>query len=155
MKNYNHLISLQVVPQNVIFPQQKNHLLYLCQDFVSFGPKGRINIIDFFFQVDRDTEEVLNEFNYLSGGSSGEDSVDSIKVAPRSSDHRSNEASDWGELIQRNLVRATLKNSSAFKVGSHVPYYVVSCCVLVKNIFIFLCKQALRLGLLFAAIEYL
>ncbi len=32
-------------------------------------------------QVDRDTEEVLNEFNYLSGNSSsGDDSVDSIKV---------------------------------------------------------------------------
>lgn len=45
-------------------------------------------------QVDRDAEEVLNEFNFLTGSNSNEDSVDSIKVAGR--DHRGHETSDWG-----------------------------------------------------------
>jgi hypothetical protein len=61
-------------------------------------------ILPTLFQVDRDTEEVLNEFNYLSGSSSGEDNVDSIKVAGGrgggAADHRSNEASDWGKDCQ-------------------------------------------------------
>ena len=60
-------------------------------------------------------EQVLNEFNYLSGSSSsGEDSVDSIKVAGGrgggAADHRSNEASDWGKSCLEMTSRLFLSN---------------------------------------------
>lgn len=58
--------------------------------------------------MDRDTEEVMNEFNFLSGSS--DDSVDSIKVAGRTVDHRPHENNDWG--TSKMALEPCLKTSS-------------------------------------------